>query len=150
MNAKFKIQKNSLYGIFAEEVAASFRICSEQVRETPCKKCLHYAECMNNGLPCNRLARYLATLTCSTLPALEREINKIADEPIALSVRVPNSSEEGRAYAVVRCKTITKYSQRRLFVLRLEGPISFVELRARVYNEYLRSLLKKRKTNNGK
>jgi len=149
MNAKFKIQKNSLYGMFAEQVAASFRICSEQVRETPCKKCLHYAECMNNGLPCNGLSRYLATLTCSTLPALEREINKIADEPITLSVRVPNDKEPD-AYAVVRCKTKTQYSQRRVFVLRLEGPIPFVELRAKVYNEYLRSLLKKRKTNNGK
>lgn len=149
MNAKFKVQKNTLYGMYAEEVAASFRICSEQVRETPCKKCLHYRECKNNGLPCNRLARYLAWLACTALPALERELNMIAEEPIALSERVPNN-EERHAYAVVRCKTAAKYSQRRVFVLQLEAPIPFDELRTKVYNEYIRSLLKKRKTNNGK
>ena len=92
-----KIQLSTIYGSLPDKASAAFRICSQQVRETPCERCLHRRECVRRGAPVSSLALYLAWLERFAAPTLLSELLEITTyKGLSIKARQSKTSYEMR------------------------------------------------------
>ena len=121
-----------------DQLKQARRICSREVREINCNKCLHFATCNKLCIVASNLGRYIAWLNMEALPPIENEMNEELSISIELEAHVANSYEaEAGAYAVVRAY-VGEGKRRVLFSLQLKGDESTEDMRKRLYNAYRR------------
>ena len=131
-----------------KKVTKAMQICSKQVREIPCARCLHYDICVRNGgSPVSMLGRYLAWLNLVALKQLSSELRPCCANGLKLEGHAPNIAEmEEGAAAVIRAYDEGQ-NRRLIFRLKLQGDEDIATLRTLIFNAYARA---KRKINNGK
>lgn len=132
-----------------KQVSKAMEICTVQVREISCARCLHYEKCVRNGYaPISMLGQYLAWLSLEALRPIENDLRRICVKGIKLEAHAPNGEElEQDAYAVVR--VYNEEANKRLIcrVLLLDAIYDERHLRTLIFNAYIR---RKGQPKNGK
>lgn len=132
---KRKMKLNSLYG---QMVTKAMEICAEDARKCACAKCLHFGQCLKNGVPASQLGCLIARLALEVLPPINAELCGLCNNGLRLEAHSPSSTgKEKEAYVAVRAYTSRK-PKKLLFSICLNGDETPEEIKILVFNAYAR------------
>lgn len=123
-------------------------ICAKYVRETTCKDCLHFRQCLKTGSPAPHLARYFGEMLTKVIPYLEHAIFEAFRSVVYIRITTPVefAHEELSDDYIAMLKVYKKADYTgRIFCVCLSGDETADELREKAidaYYEYRKGLAK--------